>query len=385
MATFKQYENSKGKFWEVRAYLGFNEETNKEARVFKKGFKTKKQASDYLKQEQYKFDNSLSLPNGRNLTVNELYHDWLNQYRIEVEKSSLNKTETMFKLHILPVLGNIQVKKVRPSVIQKLVNDLCKKMVSYRKVYNYINRFFEFAVFQGYIAVNPCNKVKVPKRKIKKEHVFAGRDCDFYTKEQLETVISSLEKHASLKWNCCFRLLAYLGLRRGEVLGLQWGDVNFSQKTVSVKRALKRKKGGLYIGATKNASSTRTLDVDSITLAILKKWKREQALIFLKFGENLISKETFIFRQKSKNFPLNDSSLRNFYHRFCKKYGLPFCNIHGFRHTHCSLLFEAGVSMKDVKARMGHNDIQTTMNVYAHVTPQSKKASAEKFAMYMGI
>ncbi|MCW1013171.1 Arm DNA-binding domain-containing protein, partial [Streptococcus anginosus] len=77
----KQYTNSKGTFWEVRHYLGKDSETNKDVRLSKRGFKTKKQAQDYLKQEQYKFDSGLSSPIDKNLTVNQLYQEWLEQYR----------------------------------------------------------------------------------------------------------------------------------------------------------------------------------------------------------------------------------------------------------------------------------------------------------------
>ena len=86
---------------------------------------------------------------------------------------------------------------------------------------------------------------------------------------------------------------------------------------------------------------------------------------------------------KLDNTALDVSSPRNRLERICKKNNFKMINIHGFRHTHCSLLFEAGVPMKDVMDRLGHSDIQTTMNIYTHVTKDSKDKSAQKFAKYV--
>ncbi|MDK6689644.1 tyrosine-type recombinase/integrase [Aerococcus urinae] len=380
----KQYTNSKGTFWEVRHYLGKDSETNKDVRLSKRGFKTKKQAQDYLKQEQYKFDSGLSSPINKNLTVNQLYQEWLEQYRLDVEESTLNKTETIFRLHILPPLGNMVINNLKSASIQKLVNQWFKDYVIYKKIYGYLKNLIQYAVIQGYIAANPCDKVKIPKAK-KKEMNFAGRDCDFYTKDQLHIVLRALEEKAPLKWFCFFRLLAYAGLRRGEALALQWQDISFKDSTISINKALKRDKKGLYIGATKNEPSVRTVDIDQETLAILKKWRTSQQEFFLKLGYNILDSKTYIFRKEKKNFPISDSSPRNYFFAFCHRNGLLFVNIHGFRHTHCSLLFEAGVSMNDVKDRLGHGDIQTTMNVYAHVTPTARKEASQRFAKFMEI
>ncbi|KAA9238418.1 MULTISPECIES: tyrosine-type recombinase/integrase [Aerococcus] len=379
----KQYTNSKGTFWEVRHYLGKDSETNKDVRLSKRGFKTKKQAQDYLKQEQYKFDSGLSSPIDKNLTVNQLYQEWLEQYRLDVEESTLRNTETYFKLHILPAFGDIKINQLKTSTIQKEVNVWYRKFQKHRKIFNYLKRLLNYGINMRYLTVNPCDTVIIPKKKL--SYNCPTRDRDFYTKEELSMIMLALEEKAPLKWLCFFRLLAYAGLRRGEALGLQWQDISFKECTISVKRALKRRKQGLYIGATKNKPSVRTIDIDQETLAILKKWRTSQQEYFLKLGYNILDSKTFLFRKEKKNFPISDSSPRNFFFKFCQKNGLPYVNIHGFRHTHCSLLFEAGVSMNDVKDRLGHGDIQTTMNVYAHVTPTARKEASQRFAKFMEI
>lgn len=98
------------------------------------------------------------------------------------------------------------------------------------------------------------------------------------------------------------------------------------------------------------------------------------------FGHNANKPTQLVFSKYEKNTFLDPSSPRNYFCRVCKNNGLEFVNIHGFRHTHCSLLFESGVPMKDVKERLGHSDIQTTMSIYTQVTNDIKDRSAELFA-----
>lgn len=381
MATFKQYENSKGKFWEVKAYLGKDEETGKQVQFTERGFKTKKQAVDYFKQESRKFDSGLSLQNKNFITVTQLYHEWLEQYKLNVTKSTLRNTKTYFRLHILPPLGNILITKLQPKTIQKAVNEWHRKYKKHKKIFNYLKRVLQYGVTLDYIQSNPCSRVAIPKKKL--QYDSPQREKDFYSKDELELFFNCLQQEDSLKWLCFFRILAFTGLRRGEALALTWEDINFKQSTITVSKAVKLGEQGLYIGDPKNQSSTRTLNVDSETMKIIRKWKTEQAKLFLKLGYNLLGSDEFIFRKESENFPISVASPRNFLARFCERNSLPMINIHGFRHTHCSLLFEAGVPMKDVKERMGHSDISTTMNVYTHVTENSKKQSVQKFAKYI--
>ncbi|MGX7105479.1 tyrosine-type recombinase/integrase [Globicatella sanguinis] len=101
------------------------------------------------------------------------------------------------------------------------------------------------------------------------------------------------------------------------------------------------------------------------------------------FGHNANKPTQLVFSKYEKNTFLDPSSPRNYFYRVCKNNCLEFVNIHGFRHTHCSLLFESGVPMKDVKERLGHSDILTTMNIYAHITKEEKKDTADKFAKFM--
>lgn len=238
----------------------------------------------------------------------------------------------------------------------------------------------KYAYKLKYIKENPCDFVIIPSKplvKVEKETL------DFYTKEQLETFMTALSKMDTRKWQAFFRLLAFTGLRRGEALALTWDDLDTKQGLLTVNKAVKRGERGQYIGSTKNSSSIRTITIDENTIQILKEWKAEQAKTLIGFGFNAIQPNQLMFSKLKDNSPLNSMAPRNALVKICKRFNLPMMNIHGFRHTHCSLLFEAGVPMKDVKERLGHSDIQTTMNIYTHVTQASKDNSAQLFSKYV--
>ena len=118
-------------------------------------------------------------------------------------------------------------------------------------------------------------------------------------------------------------------------------------------------------------------------MATLKQWRKQQKsdLVKLGFDEDLKGKQ-LVF-SSSKNDFIQPSKTRKWLLQVQNKYGLENISTHGFRHTHCSLLFEAGATIKEVQDRLGHSDVQTTMNIYAHVTKKTKEKTAEKFASYM--
>ncbi|MFJ8064806.1 site-specific integrase [Psychrobacillus sp. NPDC096426] len=173
--------------------------------------------------------------------------------------------------------------------------------------------------------------------------------------------------------NCCFRLLAFTGGRKGEVLALTWEDINFIEKTIRFNKTLaKTEHSNKYVQTPKTAHSKRFISVDDKTLDVLERWKKTQAKLLLTYGINTN------FNSKQPILVFTDKRALNDYHftiypneklkAILRKYELPSITVHGLRHTHATLLFEARTSIKEVQERIGHIDIRTTMNVYALVT-----------------
>lgn len=381
MATYSEYTNTKGTFWLVKGYLGIDEATGKQVTYEKRGFKRKKDAQHSYRNAKHQFMNGAANPIKKSkIKFNQLYHEWLEVYSIDVRESTLNKTKTDFRVHILPEFEGYYIDKISPSHVQKAVTKWHKKLVKYKQVFNQFKRVMAYAVKNRYIKENPCDFVEVPKKAIKKHD---KATLDYYTKGQLQSFIKALEQMETRKWHAFFRLLSFTGIRRGEALALQWKDIDFKNEEVSINKALALGESNkLYIGDPKNENSKRLITIDKITLKVLKQWKREQAETLIGFGHNALDKDQFIFSKLEDNTPLHLTAPRNALSKICDRFNLPMINIHGFRHTHCTLLFEAGVPIKDVMDRMGHSDIQTTMNIYTHVTQSSKDKSAELFSNY---
>lgn len=193
-----------------------------------------------------------------------------------------------------------------------------------------------------------------------------------------------LAKEDDPKVYTLFRILAFSGMRKGEALALTWNDINFKDGTVTISKTLTRGEGNrLIIQTPKTANSKRIISLDGQTLEILKQWRITQKKTYFMLGYNTMKKGQLVFSNQ-KNELLQPSVTRKYIVAVCEKYGLKQITTHGFRHTHCSLLFEAGASIKEVQDRLGHSDIKTTMNIYAHVTKNRKDETAQKFANYLG-
>ena len=172
-------------------------------------------------------------------------------------------------------------------------------------------------------------------------------------------------------------------MRKGECLALKWSDIDFKRNTIDINKSLASGENNrLYLSPCKTKSSVRTLDMDDATMNYLKEWRLKQQREMFKLGINFLSNDNLIFANSKGTYTVLSKPQR-WDNAICKKYGLRHIKVHGFRHTHASLLFDAGVSMKDVKERLGHSDITTTMNIYTHVTENKAKETANSFAKFM--
>ncbi|MFC7688160.1 site-specific integrase [Ureibacillus sp. GCM10028918] len=205
---------------------------------------------------------------------------------------------------------------------------------------------------------------------------------NYYTKEQLIEFLQCLEKEDNIKSYTLFRLLAYSGMRKGEALALTWNDVNFKDNEIRINKALSRGENNLYVKTTKTKSSIRTIPMDKKTIDILQQWKKLQKQDNLMLGKNALQPKQLVFSNENNDY-LQPTKTRKWMRQVQQKYNLEKITTHGLRHTHCSLLFEAGASIKEVQERLGHSDIKTTMNIYTHVTKKAKEATAEKYSIYM--
>ncbi|MFJ7729978.1 site-specific integrase [Neobacillus sp. NPDC097160] len=197
----------------------------------------------------------------------------------------------------------------------------------------------------------------------------------------MKKFLSITKKEISLRDHVLFHLLIYTGARKGELLALTWDDIDFEGGSIRLWKTLFQTDGKYLFQTPKTRDSKRLISLDNKTLALLKKWrishmKEGFANGIKNDGNNLV----FI---RGDGAPLRLAYLNEKLNILIKKHNLHQITIHGLRHTHASLLFEAGASIKEVQERLGHTDIQMTMNIYTHVTNTLKEQTASKFQKYI--
>lgn len=174
-------------------------------------------------------------------------------------------------------------------------------------------------------------------------------------------------------------------MRKSEALALQWEDIDYFNKTITISKTIAQDEfNQVVLQVPKTKNSSRTIQLDDFTLKQLRIWQQEQMKIMILYGYNTNSPKQFLFTT-STNKLYYPQVVNDWLDWIYKKTPMePQIIPHGFRHTHCSLLFESGASIKEVQERLGHKDIKTTMNIYALVTPQSIKKTGDQFAKFMG-
>lgn len=200
---------------------------------------------------------------------------------------------------------------------------------------------------------------------------------NYWRKDEVKQFLVITINEISFRDQVLFHLLIYTGARKGELLALTWDDIDFQVGSIRLSKALFFNEGSALFQTSKTKESKRLISLDNKTLALLQKWRicqREANLALLQAidDNNLVFTRDF-------GIPLRLAYLNEKLDILIKQHNLHRITIHGLRHTHASLLFEAGASIKEVQERLGHSDIQMTMNIYTHVTDTIKEQTAQKF------
>nr|WP_255723653.1 site-specific integrase [Sporosarcina sp. ACRSL] len=372
------------KRYRFKVYIGIDPLTGNEKRTTRSSFRTKKEAEIALARIKVEIEKG-TFHKQRAETFQEIYVLWNIQYEKTVEESTFVKTTGLFRNHILPAMGAYKIEMINVDVCQKHVDEWSSKLKNFRMVKAYAAKVLDFAIKRGYLQTNPFAYVDMPTNASKKVIVENDNEMEnFYNREQLIEFLSCLEQGSNYKAYVLFRLLAFSGMRKGEALALTWNDLNFSANEIRINKAIAHGKDNqLYVKSTKTGIA-RTIKMDDTTMAILKEWKKKQKKDYLVLGFNTLQPKQLVFSNERNEF-VKPTKTRKWILHVQKKYQLEKITTHGLRHTHCSLLFEAGASLKEVQDRLGHSDIKTTMNIYAHVSEKAKEEAINKFNSFMGI
>ena len=179
-----------------------------------------------------------------------------------------------------------------------------------------------------------------------------------------------------LQYKTLMTLYVYSGARRGEVLGIQWSDIDFKNKLLHIQRSiLYTPKKGVYVDTPKTKGSNRIIKLADIVFQDLEQLRKQQATQRLLLGDRWHN-EDFVFTQWDGK-PLHPDGLTSWIHKFVEKYDLPYANIHSLRHTNATLMIANGVNVATVSRRLGHSSTATTTRTYIHAIRSADEAAAE--------
>lgn len=376
--AIKEYEYQDGsKRFMFKFYLGTDALTGKPLSTTRRGFKSRKEAQEAFNQLQFEV-HSCTYKKRQTETYRDIYELWVEHYENTVEESTYVKTISIFKNHILPNMGDYKIDKIDIATCQKHVNEWSKKLVHFRKVKAYAAKVLNYGIKHGYLEKNSFDLVEMPKLK---KHISLEDDeefTNFYEREQLLQLLDAFKQTFSTMIYTLFHLLAFSGMRKGEALALTWSDINFEDNEIRINKALSRGRDcQLYLKTTKNGV-VRTISMDQQSMDLLATWKKEQAQKF----NTKTTKKQLVFTNRNNDF-IQPVQTQKWLQQIFNKFDLPKITTHGLRHTHCSLLFEAGASIKEVQERLGHTDVKTTMDIYTHVTKKTKASTIDKFEAYL--
>lgn len=366
--------------WKVNAYIGTNNLTGEKQIITKRGFKSKGEAQLFLAKqkvlfneeqyEQYKFNKKVDYK------FSELTKLWFAEYKATVTPSSLSRTKIIFKKHILPVMGDIKLSKLTPIVGKKKLDQMNLAFARKKLALSYIKRVLDYAINLGALRTNPMASVKL----VQSKDATKEKKLKYYTKDELKLYLDTIKNYPTSYLQqrdyTLFRLLAFTGCRVGEISALTWAD--FNGNSLSITKTAAQGDHHYIADAPKTSASRRIVRLDDETIQILEKWRLTQSMHF--FRQKI--KPRYIFATPKNNF-LKNQGIRDRYEFYRKLTDLPDITLHGFRHTHASLLFEAGASAKEVQARLGHSNISTTLNIYTHVTKEQQEKTTQKLTDYL--
>ncbi|MCI2748753.1 site-specific integrase [Staphylococcus warneri] len=383
MASYDQIAKNN---WRYRISLGKNPTTGKYEYISKTGFKRKSDAKHHAEMIERQLRNGEYIAPSSS-TFKQVADDWLSQYANDVKVSSVRAREKSIQ-HAIERFNTKPIQTIKKHDYQRFVDDMSAQ---YSK--NYVdsivastNMIFKYANDMRLIKAMPSEGIKRPKKKVSVEEL---EDIEihkkFLEKDELFQFLEVAKYHHSPQNSFeVFTTLAYTGMRAGELLALKWSDIDFENNTISITKTYynaNNNKKHYQILTPKTESSIGKISVDPHVIQLLKDYKEN---IQDTWKNELYVDNNFVFTDVN-GYPLVIKKLSTWIQAIMKKTDIANKHIstHSFRHTHCALLIEAGVHIKEIQERLRHKDINTTMNIYAKITNSYKKDASQKFSKLM--
>lgn len=342
------YQDKQTKHWYFRTYA--NNSFGERKQYQKGGFRTKKEALEAESNFKATYENMYC-----DLTFKELWNIYKEYIGIKLKYNSCRTIVNRIEIHALPYFGDYHLKDIKASIYvrwQKIMDD---KGYSYKykssihgAIRTMLNYGIKFYGLKSNIASEVGNFSK--RDEIPKEY-------NIWSYEEFKKFISVVDNDM---YNLLFKTLYFTGLRQGEALALTWKDLQDNYLIVNKTLTRKKENGKNVVNSPKTAKSNRKVKIDNRLLDSFKEFK-EKCHKFVEFDDSW-----YIFGCLK---PLATTTVARKKDKYCALAGVKKIKIHDFRHSHVSLLLSKGVPITVIAKRLGHSDIEMTLNTYSHLLP----------------
>lgn len=346
----------KGTRYYIRYDLG-KDSNGKRVQKVESGFDTKRQAEKALRERITELENSFANKVER-CTLEQYLREWLVFYcEARLARNTVNGYRVNIENHIIPNIEKIPLYKLQPEDIQKMYEELSKKGLSSTTilyVHNVLRKALNSAVKRRVLTNNVINYVDAPIKAKFKSKVLSINEIS----RLLLASKCTIAYHPIL-------LSVTLGLRRGEVLGLQWSDIDWDLKTLTIQRTATFYKQEFVLSDVKTQNSKRTLLLADSIIEVLKRQKLAQERMIAELGNWYNPYNLVICRLDGS--PMSSSFLNKQFKAVLQVGNLPNIRFHDLRHTNATLMLKQNIPAKIVSSMLGHSTIAITLDTYSHV------------------
>ena len=342
------YKNERGT-WNVKFY--YTDWTGKRKQKKKEGFATKKEAQTFEADFLNKCKTSVDI------TFANLVENYMNDCKVHLKPTTLANKHHLISTKLLPYFADMPICDIDISTVRKWQNELISHENGYaptylKTVHNQLSAIFNFAVKYYKLPSNPASACgSMGKKK--------AESMQFWTKEEFDSFIKCVSDKPLSK--VVFHLFFYSGMREGELLALTMNDFDFDNNTVSITKNYARLGYEEIIQAPKTPKSKRTITLPAEIMEMVKEY----------------SSMLYDYKPTDRLFLTSKQSLTREMIRGCTASGVKRIRIHDLRHSHASLLIELGFAPLLISERLGHENIETTLNTYSHLYPNKHGEVAE--------
>ena len=338
----------------------------------------KRKAEAFLREKIAEYERMEGIVQTDILFADYIRH-WLSHIARKVDEVTMQGYQALADGHILPYFDQkkVPLRSLDHTMIQRYMDEkhesgrldgkggLSPRSLRLHK--NIISQTLDLAVQRKLIPANPCQFVELPQN--------VRYESTFYTATQLQALFTALRGDELLP---LVKITALYGLRRSELLGLQWDSIDFERKTMTIRHTVSKVTEVVAKDKTKNASSRRTFPLTPEAEEIFLRAKELEQQNRVAFGREY-QENSYVFKW-ADGHPYSPDYISHRFNRLLKKHNLPHIRFHELRHSCASMLIDMGFTLKDVQEWLGHSDIKMTANIYAHLDTARKSSMAESLA-----